>query len=364
MMHLDLLRIYGPIYDETTASTISIPYQETTSKEIQPLLPSSLVMSRIIRDLDEASELLKDDKIRTDGVMNGESENPNENTDFRYRQYRLNYYAVRALLARAYLWMGKKFEAYEIANDIITENNEAEIFPWTPKTEVQDSKNPDRLFSKEVLFGLYNVARVKLFDTLFKSTTRISNGLTFVGTTMEEGATSSKLNSFYSDLNDLRRGDNMWSVETLEESDDNGSTTNMRATCFSKYADLTSGNTIRYMIPLIRMSEIYLIAAECTDDLTEAIGYVNEIRKNRNCIDIELKDNDTKETVQKYITDEFAREVIGEGQLYFYYKRLAMTTILSGTDFSESSAGTYTMSLQNYVWPLPKVEKDKRATSK
>lgn len=364
MMHLDLLRIYGPIYDETTASTISIPYQETTSKEIQPLLPSSLVMGRIIRDLDEASELLKDDKIRTDGVMNGESENPNENTDFRYRQYRLNYYAVRALLARAYLWMGKKFEAYEIANDIITENNEAEIFPWTPKTEVQDSKNPDRLFSKEVLFGLYNVARVKLFDTLFKSTTRISNGLTFVGTTMEEGATSSKLNSFYSDLNDLRRGDNMWSVETLEESDDNGSTTNMRATCFSKYADLTSGNTIRYMIPLIRMSEIYLIAAECTDDLTEAIGYVNEIRKNRNCIDIELKDNDTKETVQKYITDEFAREVIGEGQLYFYYKRLAMTTILSGTDFSESSAGTYTMSLQNYVWPLPKVEKDKRATSK
>lgn len=363
MFHLDLLRIYGPIYNETTASTVSIPYQESTSKEIQPLLPASEVMSKIIRDLTAASELLKDDKIRTEGVMNKESDDPNENTDFRYRQYRLNYYAVRTLLARAYLWMGNKAEAYNIAHAIITENNEAEVFPWTPKSAIQDKDIPDRIFSSEVVFGLYNTLRVKLFDSLFKSTTRISNALTFVGESKEESAEDSKINYFYSDLNDLRRADNMWSVEKLEESDEFGAGSKMTAVCFSKYANIPTSKTYRYMIPLIRMSEIYLIAAECTDDLTEAIGYVNNIRKNRNCIDIQLKDNDTKETIQKYITDEFAREVIGEGQLYFYYKRNAMTTIMSGTEFGWWYSGTYNMALGNYVWPLPKVEIDKRVTS-
>lgn len=364
MLHFDLLRIYGPIYDKTTASQTSIPYQETTSTEIQPLLPTAEVMDKIIRDLTAASDLLKEDKIRVDGVMNEDSKDPNENTDFRYRQYRLNYYAVRALLARSYLWIGNRAEAYKIAHDIITENTEAEIFPWTPKNEVQANDKPDRLFSKEVIFGLYNTLRVKLFDSLFKSTAKISNCLTFAGETMEEGADDSKINYFYSDINDLRRADNIWRVESLEEADQNGSIKSLKAICFNKYADINTNNTIRYMIPLIRMSEIYLIAAECTDDLSEAIEYINEIRKNRNCIDIEKQDNDSEETIQKYITDEFAREVIGEGQLYFYYKRNAMTTIMSGTDFGMWSSGTHSMVLQNYVWPLPKVETDKRVTSK
>lgn len=116
------------------------------------------------------------------------------------------------------------------------------------------------------------------------------------------------------------------------------------------------------MVPLVRMSEVYLIAAECATDLSESIGYINEVRKNRNCVDIELEDSDTEEDILEYITAEFAREVIGEGQLYFYYKRHAMTEFISGTSFSYWGT-TYTMDLQNYVWPLPKVEIDKRVTT-
>ena len=48
MLHFDLLRIYGPIYSEETASTICMPYQETTSKEIQPMLPASEVIEKVI----------------------------------------------------------------------------------------------------------------------------------------------------------------------------------------------------------------------------------------------------------------------------------------------------------------------------
>ena len=356
MLHFDLLRLYGPIYSTVTENTQTIPYEETTSKDIQPLLSAKKVMEKVIRDLGEAADLLKEDKIRTEGVMNSESENPNENTDLRYRQYRLNYYAVQALLARAYMWIGDKGSAYNITVELIKENREKEVFPWTPKAQVQSTDKPDRIFSTEVMFCLFNTSRVNLFDTYFKKTAKVSNALAFVGESLadEDG----KLVYFYSDVNDLRRGDNMWSEETLEEADENTEAVKtQKALCFSKYGDVPE-NSFRYMVPLIRMSEVYLIAAECAGDLKEAISYINEIRKNRNCVDLELKDSDTRETIQSYITDEFAREVIGEGQLYFYYKRHAMTSIMSGSSFLWGT--TDTMDLSNYVWPLPKVETDKR----
>lgn len=357
MLHFDLLRVYGPIYNADTENEPTIPYEESTSKDIQPLLPAKEIMSKVTRDLNEAANLLKDDKIRTEGVMNSDAEDPNESVDMRYRQYRLNYYAVQALLARAYLWTGDKDKAYAIATTLINENKEKEVFPWTPKANVQASDKPDRIFSTEVIFSLYNTSRVNLFDTHFKRSAKISNSLTFKGKSINDE--DGKMPYFYSDELDLRRGDNMWSEETLEEIDDLGASSTQKALCFSKYADVAN-NSIRYMIPLIRMSEIYLIAAECAKSQTEGIGYVNELRRNRNCVDLE--EAAVGDNLQKYITDEFAREVIGEGQLYFYYKRHNMKTILSGSSFSWWGT-TDSMDPQDYVWPLPKVETDKRVTT-
>ena len=48
--------------------------------------------------------------------------------------------------------------------------------------------------------------------------------------------------------------------------------------------------------------------------------------------------------------------MIGEGQLFFYYKRLGKEVMISGTSTEED----YNMILSNYVWPLPKAETDKR----
>lgn len=363
MLHFDLLRIYGPVYSADTENETTIPYEETTSKAIQPLLPAKEVMAKVLRDLNDAAELLKDDRIRTEGVMNSDSEDPNESSDMRYRQYRLNYYAVQALLARAYLWMGNKTKAYEIATSLISENKEKEVFPWTPKANVQSPEKPNRIFSTEVMFSLYNTSRITLFDNYFKRSAKISNSLTFKGESLND--MNGKIPHFYSDELDLRRGDNMWSLETLEETSDVGASSTKKAICFSKYADVPE-NSIRYMIPLIRMSEIYLIAAECAPTTTEAIGYINELRSNRNCIDLE--EDNVGDDIQQYITNEFAREMIGEGQLYFYYKRLNMDEVLSGTTFEEDwwtgeFEVTEPMDTQDYVWPLPKVEIDKRVTT-
>lgn len=356
-LHFDLIRLYGPIYNSATENITCIPYQESDSKEIQPLLPAKDVMGKIIRDLKEAAELLEEDPVRTKGVMAEDSEDLNETNDFRYRQYRLNYYAVKTLLARAYLWVGDKANALLVSKELIVENDEKKVFPWITKADVLNAEIPDLLFSTEVIFGLYNTSRVSVFNQYFKETTTINNALVFKGERLND--ISCKLPYYFSDDDDLRRGSNFWSEETLEQMTNSGSAS-QPSICFKKYADIP-GTTkpFRYMIPMIRMSEIYLMAAECTDDLTESIGYINEIRNNRNCVDLNLQPGDTKESIQQYITNEFIREVIGEGQLYFYYKRLGMEEILSGTEFSEDR-WLESINLQNYVWPLPKTETDQR----
>ena len=368
MLHFDLLRIYGPIYSEETAGTICMPYQETTSKEIQPMLSASEVIEKVIRDLKDAAEFLKDDRIRTEGVMNGASEDPNENTDFRYRQFRMNYYAGQGLLARAYLWKGDKASAYACATDVIKENEEKEVFTWTPKASVQGS-NPDLIFSTEVMFALYNQSRVNTYDALFNPSASISSILTFPGESMAEGVESSKINYVYTDIDDLRRTE-MWSLETvMEQNSETGEQKEHKMLCFSKFKNLTTSETRRYMIPLLRLSEMYLIAAECTDNLDEALGYVNAIRTHRNCVDLPAFASEDEKMAS--VDAEFAREMIGEGQIYFYYKRLGKTKVLSGlaTDYEdpyyswEERVVYATMQPQEYVWPLPDVEKDKRANN-
>ena len=119
MIHLDMLRLFGPVYNDATASEKCIPYQLSSSKDIQPLLPASEVLENVIKDLKDASDLLKDsDPIITDGIRNSlQNDNGLDNDFLNYRQLRLNYYATQALLARAYAWKGDKTEAYNIAKN-------------------------------------------------------------------------------------------------------------------------------------------------------------------------------------------------------------------------------------------------------
>ena len=63
------------------------------------------------------------------------------------------------------------------------------------------------------------------------------------------------------------------------------------------------------------------------------MGYINDIRTERICVKLELKDVPGDDAVHDYIYREFMREEIGEGQMYFFYKRKAMKQMMSGTEF-------------------------------
>ena len=84
-----------------------------------------------------------------------------------YRNIRLNYYAVTALLARASLYFGDKNTAFSCANEVIGALNQG-IFSFVDRSLVTGSpEDPDRIFSSEVIFALSHARRNELFKNYY-----------------------------------------------------------------------------------------------------------------------------------------------------------------------------------------------------
>ena len=361
MLHFDLVRRHGSIY-ALNPDAEAIPYQDNTKREILPILTHRQVMEKIFRDLNEAATLLKDyDPIITEGTKDMVAEdNGVASYDMAFRHLRLNYYAVQGLLARAYMWIGDKPNAYRVAmNEVIKKANteELEVFPWVTKDEVEATGRPNLIFSPEIMFAMYNSNKNKdIYANAFSQSLQMNARLTFYGETMSD----SKVATFYDNENDYRRL--QWKLveptqDEIDKAEEEGR--EPRSTLYTtKYADFDSQVTLdgpatyRYMIPMIRLSEMYLIAAEATTDAAESYRLLNEIRVNRLCPDLEDDGN-----FNRTITLEFAREMICEGQLFFFYKR-RQELLLNDRE----GKFNYNMSLANYVWPLPESEINKRGT--
>lgn len=335
MFHLDLLRLFGPVMSEN-AHEMAIPYVTVADQNIQDFLTADVVIDRIIHDLTEASGLLQSsDPVLTDGVKH--TPEAGDIIDFCYRQYRLNYFAVQVLLARAYLWKGDQTEALTISENAISKAES--IFPFISSSAANGSY-PDRVFSSEVIFALYNTNRINVYRKYFASTLDTRNILSFAGT-----LDSGRIPELYDSQNDLRY--KMWSASSEGDND----------LIFNKYEDVVlkdgSTNHYCYMMPLIRLSELYLIAAECETDFSKALTYLNTLRNKRNCPNVTPRNS---EELMNNITSEFRKEMIGEGQMFFFYKRHAMQSIPNGS----STSGNINMIMKNYVVPVPDSEIDNR----
>ncbi len=362
MLHFDILRRHGSIYSQNPEAT-AIPYQDSPKREILPMLPHREVVDRIIADLNEAIALLKEsDPIITEGTKNTVTEdNGVSDYDMSFRQLRLNYYAAQGLLARVYLWIGDRANAYRIAKEEIIDKittKKLTVFPWTTKGEVEMEKRPDLIFSSEIMFAIYNSSRANLFNNLFNSSVNLSKRLTFYG----EFVNDSKVAAFYDHDNDFRK---MYHWEFLEPTQaeidaaqEAGTDVKSSYYC-KKYQDFESGfnagipSTNRYMVSMLRLSEIYFIAAESTNDREEAYQLINAVRSHRQCPDLPSTGD-----FDKHLTFELAREVIGEGQLFYFYKRRA-----ERRPIDRLGTHTFEMNLSNYVWPIPESEMSQRVTN-
>ncbi|MBO9634791.1 MAG: RagB/SusD family nutrient uptake outer membrane protein [Chitinophagaceae bacterium] len=331
MLHLDMLRVFGPIYSSADKDKPCIPYNTSPRPLVSALLSSEQIMKNVIDDLDAAAALLKDnDPIFTNGVRNGT--NPNGSNDFYLRQYRLNYFAVKALLARAYLWKQDKENALKHAEDILIETLDPAkpIFGLGPANPTATPAEFDHMFLPEVLFSLFKINRQNIYNNFFAPDLQKELRLSF----NNNDDNQSRKTALYDDQNDFR----LKAWLTL-------SNTNGNFLTHVKFA-VNPNSPSLYMIPLIRMGEVILIAAECSNTLEKGTAYLNLLRTSKNCVSL-APTNTTQ--LKDYITREFRKEVFGEGQMFFYYKRNAITAIPNNANLT----GTKQMQLGNYIVPLP-----------
>jgi hypothetical protein len=106
-------------------------------------------------------------------------------------------------------------------------------------------------------------------------------------------------------------------------------------------ADMTAEFAKR--MPLIRLPEMYLIAAEA--NIADAAAYLNAIRENRGVTAPVTVT--AEEDLRKEIMMEYLREFTCEGVVFFYYKRLNATTL-------DGLSGTFNTA--NYALPMPQEE--------
>jgi hypothetical protein len=92
------------------------------------------------------------------------------------------------------------------------------------------------------------------------------------------------------------------------------------------YNNNNSPNNSNTSTPLIRMTEMYYIAAECAgsnNDMAQATDLLDSVRWHRN-VKIDLTPTISSDSLTTEIRKEYQKEFLGEGQMFFYYKRKNM----------------------------------------
>lgn len=336
LLHFEMLRIFGPVFAEAPAR-VSIPYRTSSELTVTPLLPANEVAEKIAGDFTDAlSELADWDPVRTEGRLNGETTG---SVRYRSRHLRLNYFAVKALQARLAIYTGDRTLAGRLAGEVIDEAGP--FFPFASREDVTGQtavgvatqNSEDRIFSSEALFSAVNSKRTSdIHDKFFSNKLEQVNLLT-----MGELA----VHNLYDSESDLRT----YQWQTLKN------TEGVDQRFFVKYGQVQDMDLgYASMVPVVRMAEMYLIAAECEDSKATAYGWLNALRSARKATSLPATG-----TLSNDLTEEYIREFVGEGQLFWYYKRLRKTLIRK---VYSNNGGYLEFDPANYLFALPEKEQE------
>lgn len=331
-IHFDMLRLFANSY-LVGKNQPAIPYVNTYSNKVTPLSTVDEAVSKVIGDLNEAKALLAETdpivlaKYKVGFPSNTDATETTGELFLQNRRHRLNYYAVCGALARAYLYKGDLPNALSNALVVINSNK----FPWVKADDFlqSDPKLKDRIMYNELVFGWYAQAQKTNVLNRFTSTTTGQYITYDAGRSLYEVATVG--------ADDFRF--KAWFTQIA---------TNYQ---IQKYLreDKDADNLHYLMMPGIRLSEMYYIAAEASfpTDPAKAWGYINTVRGHRG-IGAQLPLNVSTDFTTELLK-EYSKEMYAEGQLYFQYKRLNKN-IVSQTNI------VYPAGSSIYVVPLPDSE--------
>lgn len=304
-LHLDLLRLFAPSY-ASKPNAPAIPYVTEYAVKIVPRSSVSITLDSIISDLTRSIELLQSDSLKI---------SPNQYLHYGRRKY-FNYYAAELTLARAYLYKGDKTNALKHAQVIIDENESGKSvrpFYWTHYSAIETTYEYecDRTYSNEQIFQL----NLNKMDELINKYFTDEAGVNFLS------PSDAKADRIYEKTtkgygNDYRMGRNF---------KQDGDRVDRYLSKFWQYEN----GRYNKIFPLIRFTEAYYIAAEILKDSDpiKAIGLLNTVRSYRKLAEFPLAETLTADEIQNEVYKEYRKEFLGEGQLFYYYKRLNLPTI-------------------------------------
>ena len=285
LAHFDLVRIYGKPYTEDQGASLGVPLVtgvlESNAKPARSTVAE--VYTQVVKDLTEA---ISSNALATE-------------TEPGY----VSVWGAKAILSRVYLNMGDYANALSVAEDII-KNSGAALWTRDQYFKAWDASTPNE---SEFLFRL-NVAG-----------STDNNDLNGIGNLQQRDgykemvATKKFVDMLSADPNDVR---NELFLPAKAEKEVAVYGTNK---VFLNKLRGQGGNLRNVtIVPIIRLSEVYLTAAECAfrnNDKTKAVEYLNDLVKNRTTTEASLAtvDNITLER----ILIERRKELIGEGQRYF-----------------------------------------------
>ena len=285
LAHFDLVRIYGKPYTEDQGASLGVPLvTEVLESNAKPARSTvAEVYTQVVKDLTEA---ISSNALATE-------------TEPGY----VSVWGAKAILSRVYLNMGDYANALSVAEDII-KNSRAALWTRDQYFKAWDAGTPNEsefLFRLNVsgstdnndLNGIGNlqgrdgykemVATKKFVDMLSADANDVRNDM-FLPATADKEVAAFGTNKVY--LNKLRgQGGNLRNVT---------------------------------IIPIIRLSEVYLTAAECafrTNDKAKAVEYLNDLVKNRTTSASALA-TESDITLDRILIER-RKELIGEGQRYF-----------------------------------------------
>ena len=331
-VHFDMLRCFGSSY-LTGADRAAIPYVTDYSNKVTPLSSVKEVTTKALKDLNEAKSLMSGDPILSADYEVGypddddQTETDDQNLFWQNRRHRMNYYAVCGELARIYLYVGDHTNALKNATEVI----EANKFKWTDPSDflASDPQQKDRIMYNELVFGWYADAQETNLYNRFNSSVNgqyvsydAARNIYEVGGV---GAEDYRFKAWFTLVSNSSSG-NSYQISKYKRDDD--------------------VNLHPLMIPAIRLSELYYIAAECSYDSNpdQAWDYLNTVRFHRG-IGTELSDS-SGTSFETELLKEYRKETFAEGQYFFACKRL-------NRDIVSQTNVTYPASPEIYILPLP-----------
>lgn len=372
--HFDLLRMFGQgnwANDPTVGDKLTIPYVTVYSKDETEQLTHEKTFELLIDDLEEALLYLAEDPIR--GIKD-ESYYTEVNRDGFYsdRNKRMNYYAVKALMSRTYMWRGTASDrttAAKLAEEVISEAP----YTWIKQENINglDEDQQDLTFSTEQLFSLEVTGLGDVFNSYYSNTGKDSPSLKLESETVTQHIFNTRYYEYvygrgwwYNDEDPTGGPDGdgwFYEDDTVIDkvlpgaADVRFARMMISAGGGDYYSPIklrqVSGyyNIYRNRLPLIRISEMYYILSECyaaQGNTNKALEMLDIVRENRGIVQALDSDSD----VEFELTKEYMREFICEGQFFYYLKRRGITDPLQG------AVESYTIDLEDFLIPYPTSE--------